>query len=174
MDPTELAGHGENVLVLDVRGPDEWDAGHIPGSRHVPGHELGDRLEELARDRPVVAVCRSGSRSATATAVLRDAGFDAQNLDGGLEAWHRVGLPLVAADGGAGRVVDPAPPPGGGPSRHQHLQDEMLSVLFAVHEHFGDRQPADDEVRQFLRQRLRDEGSTAEEAEEFMARLDDG
>lgn len=91
--------------VLDVREPDEWRAGHIDGSTHIPMGELSLRLGEVSGDRPVAVVCRSGQRSAQVTAALVRHGYDAANLDGGLQAWTRSGLPLVAEDGGAGRVV---------------------------------------------------------------------
>jgi rhodanese-related sulfurtransferase len=101
MDVHEAAAlleRGEGVAI-DVREPREWQAGRMPGSRHVPLGELGARIDELPRATTIVAVCRSGNRSALVTRALRDAGFPAENLDGGLQAWTRAGLPLEPSDG---------------------------------------------------------------------------
>jgi rhodanese-related sulfurtransferase len=172
MGPAELAEHLVDVQVVDVRWPNEWAAGHIEGAFHVPQDTLDDNLGEIDRDRPVVAVCRAGHRSAMAAEWLRADGFQAENLEGGLLAWVEAGLPLTADSGGPGRVVDPDPPPDDRPEGQQRLQTEMLSVLFAVQEHFGDREPSDDEVRGFLRQRLIDQGRSAEEADRFLTEMD--
>lgn len=163
----ELAARQGDVQIVDVRWPNEWDAGHIEGALHIPQDELDDRLAEIGHGRPVVAVCRSGGRSAAVAEQLRSEGFRAESLDGGLLAWADAGLPLT------GPVVDPEPPPDDRPVAHQRLQDELLSVLFAVQEHFGEREPTDEEVVAFLRQRLIDEGRTPAEADEFLARMDD-
>ncbi len=79
------------VQVLDVREPVEFSGalGHIPGAVPIPLGELDARLGELARDRPVVAVCRSGARSARAVALLQKAGFaEVANLAGGMLRWR--------------------------------------------------------------------------------------
>lgn len=96
----------EGLLVLDVREDDEWAAGHVAGSLHVPltylGQRYADLAELLAADQTLV-VCRSGHRSAYAAGFLLQQGFDAVNLEGGLLAWHVAGRPLVAdGDGPAG------------------------------------------------------------------------
>ena len=91
--------------LLDVREDDEWQAGHIEGAQHIPLGELGERIGELPKDRPIVAVCRSGSRSGAAVRGLKQLGYDAENLDGGVTAWTRAGLPLVDAAGRPGRVI---------------------------------------------------------------------
>lgn len=90
---------------LDVREDDEWQAGHIDGARHIPLGDLRGRVGELAKGRPIVAVCRSGSRSAAAVRGLRQLGYEAENLDGGVTAWAKAGLPLVDAAGRPGRVI---------------------------------------------------------------------
>jgi rhodanese-related sulfurtransferase len=172
--PNDLAERLTSVQVVDVRWPNEWAAGHIDGARHIPQDQLDDRQGELDRERPVVTVCRTGNRSAVAASWLRDDGFQAENLDGGLDEWAAAGLPLVAPDGTPGRVVDPEPPPDDRPEEQQRLQAELLSVLFAVQERFGDREPTEGEVRAFLRERLIGEGRSPEEADEFLARLDEG
>jgi rhodanese-related sulfurtransferase len=100
----ELHGR-EDVSVLDVRESDEWQAGHIDGSIHIPMSELGQRLAELDPATPFVTVCRSGQRSGLVVSALNQRGYDATNLDGGLKAWARAGLPLITPDGSAGRVI---------------------------------------------------------------------
>jgi rhodanese-related sulfurtransferase len=84
---------------IDVRRAEEWDAGRISGARRIEVNELTGRAESIARDRPIVFYCRSGSRSALAAAAFRQAGWDAYNLDGGLEAWVAAGLQLDPPDG---------------------------------------------------------------------------
>ena len=90
---------------LDVREDDEWQAGHIDGARHIPLRDLSARAGELPKDRPIIAVCRSGSRSAVAVRGLKQLGYDAENLDGGVTAWSKAGLPLIDAAGKPGRVI---------------------------------------------------------------------
>jgi rhodanese-related sulfurtransferase len=87
----EAARRGELVLV-DVRDDAERAGGFPPGSLHLPLDQLGGRLGELPTDRPVAFVCRSGRRSAIATAEARDAGIDARNVEGGMGAWRCCGL----------------------------------------------------------------------------------
>jgi rhodanese-related sulfurtransferase len=87
------------VQLVDVREPYEHEAGHIAGARHVELIRLSDEAESIDRDRPVLFYCRVGSRSAMATQAFRAAGFDAYNLEGGLAAWARAGLPLEPEGG---------------------------------------------------------------------------
>jgi rhodanese-related sulfurtransferase len=161
--PAELAARRGEVQIVDVRWLNEWEAGHIDGAIHIPQDELDDRLEEIGRGRPVVTVCRSGGRSAAAAEQLRAEGFVVENLEGGLLAWAEEGLPLT------GPVIEPEPPPDDRPEHLKRLQEEFLSVLFAVQEHFGESEPTDEEVVAFLRQRLIDQGRSPEEADAFMA-----
>jgi rhodanese-related sulfurtransferase len=174
MTPAELDARRDELQIVDVRWPNEWEAGRIEGALHIPQDELDDRLDEIDPGRPVVTVCRTGSRSAAAAEGLRTEGFQAENLDGGVEAWVALGLPLTTPEGRPGEVVDPEPPPDDRPIEHQRIQAEMMSVLFDLQERFGDREPSEEEVREFLRQRLIDEGRTPEEAEEFLASIDEG
>jgi rhodanese-related sulfurtransferase len=97
VEPEWLAEHVADVQVVDVREAYEWngDLGRVPGARHLSLGELRARLGELARDRPVVAVCRSGGRSAEASLILEQAGFPrAANLAGGMIHWNDLGLPV--------------------------------------------------------------------------------
>ena len=84
---------------VDVRERYERDAGHIADTLHIELDQLSARAQELDRERPIVFVCRSGSRSALAAQAFAAAGFDAHNLDGGLQAWVKDGLPIEPADG---------------------------------------------------------------------------
>lgn len=91
--------HRREVLLLDVREPHEFDGelGHLPGATLLPLGALRARLAELPRDRPVVAICRSGGRSAQAALILEGAGFaQVANLDGGMVRWRSLGLPVAA------------------------------------------------------------------------------
>jgi len=97
VQPQWLEDHLRDALVVDVREPDEFDGplGRIPGARLVPLGELADRAEELKGDKPVVAVCRAGGRSAQATVILRRAGFDkVANLAGGMLRWRAQRCPV--------------------------------------------------------------------------------
>ena len=95
---SELLLHAD-VQLVDVRQPHEWDAGHITEATHIELAELPARAAALDRERPVVLVCRSGARSAMATAALSQAGFDAHNMAGGMLAWTDAGLTMEPADG---------------------------------------------------------------------------
>ena len=87
--PGELTNMRE-ALVIDVREPHEWNAGHIEGARHIPLRQLPHNLESIPRDQDVVLYCHMGSRSAMALEMLRDAGFQrARHLKGGYAAWLR-------------------------------------------------------------------------------------
>jgi len=106
-DPKDLYEHRAEYQILDVREPYEWVAGHIEEAVHVPlAQVMGDAgLESITTDRPVAVVCRVGNRSELATLILRARGYDAHNLEGGMERWAAAGLPFVASDGGTARVV---------------------------------------------------------------------
>lgn len=77
VDLPQLLGKG--ALVLDVRTPSEFARGHADGSMNVPLDQLTQNLHKLPKDKPVVACCQSGGRSAQATSILKDHGFDAHN-----------------------------------------------------------------------------------------------
>ncbi len=101
IDPREalvLLESGE-AIALDVREPYEWQAGRIDGALHIPLGELRQRPSELPKSTPIVAVCRSGSRSSAVVGPLRQLGYEVLNLAGGLASWHRQQLPLAPANG---------------------------------------------------------------------------
>ena len=91
IEPHWLEEHGERVQVLDVREPSEFSGplGRIRGAKLIPLGELARRAGELSRERPIVAVCRAGGRSAQATVILQQAGFtQVANLAGGMLRWR--------------------------------------------------------------------------------------
>src|SRR3954465_13948601 len=101
--PNDVTGE---TYLLDVRGDDEWVAGHIDGAVHIPMSGLLPRVAEVPKDRDVVVVCKVGARSAQVTAYLRQQGWESvRNLDGGVAAWVRAGRPLVSETGAAPTVV---------------------------------------------------------------------
>ena len=93
---TELINR-EDALLLDVRDPGEYGAGHILGARNLPVSRIDDGGAELAKrkDRPLIVYCEGSDRSSKAAAALRRQGFTrVVNLSGGLGAWQQAGLPV--------------------------------------------------------------------------------
>jgi rhodanese-related sulfurtransferase len=87
----------EDALVLDVREPGEFGAGHVLGAKNLPIARLDAPVPEIAKrkDKPVVVYCDGGERSAKALVLLKKQGFTrAANLSGGLKAWQQAGLPV--------------------------------------------------------------------------------
>jgi rhodanese-related sulfurtransferase len=105
MDANEASARRDELFLLDVREQDEWVAGHVPGSVHIPMRELGTRQAELPTDRTILCVCRSGNRSGLVTRALAEAGYLTENLDGGLQSWEAYGLDLEDIDGDQGQVI---------------------------------------------------------------------
>jgi rhodanese-related sulfurtransferase len=91
---------------LDVRKSHEYDAGHVEGAAWITLRDLPSRTDELDRARPIVVTCEIGQRSGLAADLLRERGFDAHNLEGGVKAWVSAGFPLVSSDGRPGRVIE--------------------------------------------------------------------
>lgn len=89
----------EDAFLLDVREHHEWAAGHIPGALHIPLGELNVRYQEIARDRDLYVICRSGSRSGQAAQALAGAGWAARNVSDGMIGWHAAGRPMIADSG---------------------------------------------------------------------------
>jgi rhodanese-related sulfurtransferase len=96
IDPKELLSKKDQVILIDVRQPDEFsgELGHIPGSELMVLDTLPERIQELPKDKTVVFVCRSGSRSARATAFAKSVGYKfVFNLKGGMLLWNELHLP---------------------------------------------------------------------------------
>ena len=84
----DMQDRGEPLLLVDVREPAEWEIVRIPGAVLIPKGDLPSKLAELPQDRPIVAYCKTGIRSAEALALLKQAGFaDAKHVQGGVTAW---------------------------------------------------------------------------------------
>jgi rhodanese-related sulfurtransferase len=92
-------------ILLDVREPDEWEAGHAPDAWFWPLARLDQVRAELPLGPKIVCICRSGARSAKATELLRSWGLDAVNLEGGMQAWAADGRPVERDDGSPGTVI---------------------------------------------------------------------
>ncbi|WP_406635575.1 rhodanese-like domain-containing protein [Pseudarthrobacter quantipunctorum] len=84
-----------SARILDVREDFEVEEGMIPGALHIPMGQLQARLSELDPAVPVIAVCRSGNRSARVADALNGAGYTADTMAGGMIAWARAGLPTT-------------------------------------------------------------------------------
>ena len=93
--PSAPGNAATRPLIVDVREPSEFASERIEGSILVPLSQFADRHTELPKDRPLLMQCHSGSRSSSATMFLLQRGWtDVRNLDGGIAAWMRDGLPV--------------------------------------------------------------------------------
>lgn len=105
LDPGQAAAlldRGEAVLI-DVREPDEWAAGHAPRATHLPLGRV--HRNPVPSGTTVIAVCRSGNRSGRAAELLAAAGIPVHNLAGGMTAWAAAGLPVLTDDGRPGEIA---------------------------------------------------------------------
>lgn len=98
-NPTEATQmiNRQDAIVLDIREDGEFYSGHIVNAIHIPLGYLRQRKSELEKykGRPIIAVCRSGSRSSSACAMLKKEGFEnIYNLKGGMMAWQHASLPI--------------------------------------------------------------------------------
>ncbi len=101
-----VAQVADDAFLLDVRDPEEWEAGHAPGAVHVPMMEIPGRAAELPADQDIVVVCRVGARSAQVVAYLQQQGWGrVSNLEGGMFAWHAAGRDVVTSAGAEGYVL---------------------------------------------------------------------
>ena len=163
MDAQTVADRLDQLQLVDVRYESEWAVGHIEGAVNIPEEDFDARVDELDRSRPVVTVCRAGTRSAEAAEWLRGQGFEAESLDGGMLSWKWAGLPI------SGPIVAPHPEPD---PEMQRVHDEFLEIAAALQERFGEGvEPPEEEIRAFLRQRMIGEGKTPEEADAFLAEM---
>ncbi|NYH80329.1 rhodanese-related sulfurtransferase [Actinopolyspora biskrensis] len=98
VSPEELPERLPEGSLLDVREQEEWDAGHAPGAVHIPMNEIPQRLDEIPEADQLYVICRSGGRSSKVTAYLNASGWDAVNVDRGMNGWSSIGRPVVADD----------------------------------------------------------------------------
>jgi rhodanese-related sulfurtransferase len=82
------------ATLVDVRTAQEWRTGHAAGAKHVPLDTLQSTSAGIRKDRPVVLMCQSGVRSASAARLLADRGYSTHSLRGGITAWRSAGEPL--------------------------------------------------------------------------------
>jgi rhodanese-related sulfurtransferase len=94
MELSEKLKVDKQAVVLDVRQPEEYREGHIAGSKLIPLGELNGRINELPKNRAIICVCASGSRSRSATRFLVGAGYNAFDMNGGMYMWQRAKLPV--------------------------------------------------------------------------------
>jgi rhodanese-related sulfurtransferase len=113
VEATELAPDRAAEMIearaelIDVRRPYEYEGARLAGARNVEMNELSGAVASIPRDRPVLFYCRTGNRSGMAAQAFREAGYDAYNLAGGIEAWAAGGHPLEP-EGGEVRKPLPA------------------------------------------------------------------
>lgn len=88
--------HGDHLFVLDVRTPQEFAEGHVPGAVNITHDQLASRLAEVPKDKDVVLYCRSGRRAAMAADVLQANGYERlSHLEGDMQAWVANGRPVA-------------------------------------------------------------------------------
>ena len=90
----EKLKNGKRPLVVDVRQPEEFRTGHIISAKLIPLGELGRRMNELPKDKEIVCVCATGSRSRSATKMLMRAGYNAIDMKGGMMSWSGNGFTM--------------------------------------------------------------------------------
>ena len=96
----------DDIQLVDCREPYEWEAGRVEGAIHIPVNSImAGAGSDLDQEKPVAVICRTGNRSELATMMLQARGYDATNVEGGMEAWQAAGLPFEATDGSPGRVA---------------------------------------------------------------------
>jgi rhodanese-related sulfurtransferase len=89
------AAHAAGATVLDVRNPDEYEAGHVARAVLIPLGELGQRQDEIPEGDPVYVICAVGGRSLQATKAMIGAGYSAMSVSGGTKGWIERGHPVV-------------------------------------------------------------------------------
>jgi rhodanese-related sulfurtransferase len=90
----EKLKNGNRPFLLDVRQPQEYQLGHIPGAKLIPIGSLGSRLDEVPKDREIVCICATGHRSVPAVNKLTEAGIEARSLKNGMIAWQMAKQPI--------------------------------------------------------------------------------
>ena len=95
ISPDELNAKKDNITMIDVRSQEEYvgELGHVPNSQLITLDTLMDHIDDIPKDKTVVFICRSGRRSANATAIAKDQGFESvYNMKGGMILWNEMGL----------------------------------------------------------------------------------
>lgn len=161
-----LSSMGDHTLI-DVREDSEWSTGHISGARHIPLGRLADQMGDLPKDRPVVTVCRTGPRSERAAQTLREAGYSADFLVGGVTAWVAGGQALVDGAGNPGWVEDPNAETT--EPELEAFQTNFLEIAMALDEKFGGRESTDEESKAFMREWLEGKGTPPEEIDRILS-----
>lgn len=96
----------DDAVVIDVREPDEWAAGHAPGAIHIPLGDVPAHLDKLpSTDTSLPVICRSGGRSGRAVQWLVQQGFDVVNVDGGMRAWGEADKAMTSENGQEPTVI---------------------------------------------------------------------
>ena len=86
----------KDLQLIDVRTAGEYAEGHLAKAKLIPLQELGQRLAEIDKSKPVLLYCRSGHRSGNALKLLQGKGYtDAKHIEGGIQAWQAAGLPIT-------------------------------------------------------------------------------
>ena len=83
------------VPLVDVRQPEEYEAGHVPGAKLIPLADVVARTGEIPAEGPVYVICQTGPRSQRAADFYRSRGIEAYNVDGGTKAWMEAGYDVV-------------------------------------------------------------------------------
>jgi len=91
----EITARDDAPLLLDVRSPEEFAKGHLPGAVLIPHDQLADRLDEIDRDRWVLVYCRSGARASKAQDILEEAGIEVRQIQGSWLRWQEEERPVV-------------------------------------------------------------------------------
>ena len=98
--------HLDEIQLVDCREPYEWVAGKVDGAVHIPLNAImAGAGSDLDKARPVAVICRSGNRSELATMMLQARGYEAYNVEGGMEAWEAAGFDITTDEGTPGRVA---------------------------------------------------------------------
>jgi len=99
ISPAEAASwikEKKNLQLIDVRTAEEYSDGHLAGAKLIPVREIGKRLAEIDKKKPVLLYCRSGHRSGNALKILQEQGYtEAKHIEGGITAWQAAGLPIT-------------------------------------------------------------------------------
>ena len=90
----ELLAGSPRPFLLDVRTPEEYKQGHVSGAELISLNELSAKQKRIPKDREVICICASGSRSSTATRQLSSLGYKVSNMRGGMNRWVHAGLPV--------------------------------------------------------------------------------